>query len=227
VRSQCAAVWAKHCGVQCFFRRYSHSDGQKIPLLLRQREFIILKNRQLTHSCLIHMSPFFILAPYFFKIYFNIILSFMLRFPIWCLLFMFSQLQIGINFLSLYARYRPHQSHLPWLNHRKHITFWYKRWNDPATRHGGTWRERRYSSYSFLTSALDGGEWSASRPGRALPPGKGSPVHIVQETGWAPEPVWTQRLEEKSSASVGDRTPVVQPVVRHYTDWATAAPVTF
>jgi hypothetical protein len=33
--------------------------------------------------------------------------------------------------------------------------------------------ERRYSSYySFLTSALDGGEWSASRPGRGLPPGK-------------------------------------------------------
>jgi hypothetical protein len=58
--------------------------------------------------------------------------------------------------------------------------------------------ERRYSSYSFSTSALDGGEWSASRPGRALPPGKGSPVPIVQEAGWAPEPVWTQRLEEKS-----------------------------
>jgi hypothetical protein len=41
------------------------------------------------------------------------------------------------------------------------------------------WRhmgERRYSSYSYLTSALDGGEWSASRPGRALPPGKGPPV---------------------------------------------------
>jgi hypothetical protein len=29
-----------------------------------------------------------------------------------------------------------------------------------------------YSCYSFLTSALDGGEWSASRPGHALPPGK-------------------------------------------------------
>jgi hypothetical protein len=43
----------------------------------------------------------------------------------------------------------------------------------PATRHGGTWGERRYSSYSYLTSALDGGEWSASRPGRALTPGKG------------------------------------------------------
>jgi hypothetical protein len=39
----------------------------------------------------------------------------------------------------------------------------------PLTRHGGTWRERRYSSYSFSTSALDVGEWSASRPGRALP----------------------------------------------------------
>jgi hypothetical protein len=41
-----------------------------------------------------------------------------------------------------------------------------------ATRHGGACGERRYSSYPFLTSALDGGEWSASRPGRALPPGK-------------------------------------------------------
>jgi hypothetical protein len=55
-----------------------------------------------------------------------------------------------------------------------------------------------YSSYSFMTSALDGGEWSASRPGRALVPGKGPPVHIVQEAGWAPEPVWKQRIQEKS-----------------------------
>jgi hypothetical protein len=81
------------------------------------------------------------------------------------------------------------------------------------------WRrmgERRHSSYSYLTSAPDGGEWSASRPGRALPPGP-----IRQEVVWAPESVWTQELEEKSSASVGDRTPVVQSVVSHYTDWAT------
>jgi hypothetical protein len=68
-----------------------------------------------------------------------------------------------------------------------------------------------------------GGEWSASRPGRALPLGKGPPVPIGQEAGWASEPVWMQRLKEKSSASVGDRTPVVQSVVRHYTAWATAA----
>jgi hypothetical protein len=79
--------------------------------------------------------------------------------------------------------------------------------SSPATRHGGAWGERRYSSDSFSTSALDGGEWSASCPGRALPPGKGPPLPIVQEAGWAPEPVWTQRLEEKSFASAGDRSP--------------------
>jgi hypothetical protein len=43
------------------------------------------------------------------------------------------------------------------------------------------------SSYSFSTSALDEGEWSASRPGRASAPGKGPPVPIVQETGWVPD----------------------------------------
>jgi hypothetical protein len=42
----------------------------------------------------------------------------------------------------------------------------------PATRYEGAWGESRYSSYSFLTSALHGGEWSVSRPDRALPPGK-------------------------------------------------------
>jgi hypothetical protein len=73
--------------------------------------------------------------------------------------------------------------------------------------------DRRYSSYSFLTPALEGGEWSASRPGRALPAGKEPPVPTVQEAGWAPGPVWTQRLEEKSSASIGNRTPAVQSVV--------------
>jgi hypothetical protein len=83
------------------------------------------------------------------------------------------------------------------------------------------WGERRYSSYSYLTSALEGGEWSASRPGRTLPSGKELLVLIEKEAGWAPEPVWTQRLEEKSSVSVGDRTPVVQSVVSHYTDSAT------
>jgi hypothetical protein len=96
--------------------------------------------------------------------------------------------------------------------------------SSPATLHEGAWGERRYSSYPFTTSALDGGEWSASRPGRTLPPGKGPPVPIVQEAEWAPEPVWTQRLEEKSfrlcRESNLDRL-VVYPVARHRTDWAT------
>jgi hypothetical protein len=80
-----------------------------------------------------------------------------------------------------------------------------------ALRYTPWWRlgERRYSSYSFLTSALDG-EWSASRPGRALPPEKESPVPTVQEAGWASEPVWTQRLEEKSFAPAGHRAPIAR-----------------
>jgi hypothetical protein len=65
-----------------------------------------------------------------------------------------------------------------------------------------------YSSYSFTTSAQDGGEWSASRPGRALSPGKGPPIPIEQEAGWATEPVWTHRIEEKSFVPAGDRTPI-------------------
>jgi hypothetical protein len=62
--------------------------------------------------------------------------------------------------------------------------------------------EARYSCYSFLISALDGGVWSASGPGRALPPKKRPPVPIVQKAEWAPEPVWTERLEEKNPLSL-------------------------
>jgi hypothetical protein len=47
-------------------------------------------------------------------------------------------------------------------------------------------------------------------PAALLPSGKGPPVPIVQEAGWAPEPVWTQRLEEQSIAPAGDRTPIAR-----------------
>jgi hypothetical protein len=47
-------------------------------------------------------------------------------------------------------------------------------------------------------------------PAALLPPGKGPPVPIVQEAGWAPEPVWTQRLEEKSFTSAGDGTSIAR-----------------
>jgi hypothetical protein len=63
-------------------------------------------------------------------------------------------------------------------------------------------------------------------PAALLPPGKGPPVPIVQEAGWAPEPVWTEGLEEKSFRLCRRSNldhPVVQPVAGHYTDWATQA----
>jgi hypothetical protein len=89
--------------------------------------------------------------------------------------------------------------------------------NTPIEKQG----ERRYSSCSFTTSVLDRGEWSASRSGRALPPRKGPTVPILQETEWAQEPVWTQRLEEKLfflCRGSNIERPVVQSVARHYTD---------
>jgi hypothetical protein len=86
-----------------------------------------------------------------------------------------------------------------------------------TTRHAGAWEERRYSFYSFTTPTLDRGEWLASHPGRALAPGKGPPVPIVQEAGWDPEPVWTQRLQEISFRLCRGSNldiPVIQPVAR-------------
>jgi hypothetical protein len=57
----------------------------------------------------------------------------------------------------------------------------------------------------------------------ALYPREMTLVSIGQEVGWAPEPVRTQRLEEKSFAPAGDRISIARSS-RHYTDWATPAP---
>jgi hypothetical protein len=80
--------------------------------------------------------------------------------------------------------------------------------------------ERRYSYYSFTTSALDGGEWSASRPGRAFTPGERTPgTHCTE--GWVGPRAGldtedTGKIFRLCRGSNPDR-PVVQPVVRHYT----------
>jgi len=58
--------------------------------------------------------------------------------------------------------------------------------------------------------ALVGGEGSASRPGRSLPPGK-DPVPIVQEAGWTPGPVWTGAENLATPPGFDPRT--VQPVI--------------
>jgi hypothetical protein len=86
--------------------------------------------------------------------------------------------------------------------------------------------ERRYSSYSFLTSALDGGEWSAPRPGRALPHGKDPGTHYTG--GWVGLKAGLDteargKILCPCRGSNPDR-PVVQSVARHYTDWANPVP---
>jgi hypothetical protein len=48
-----------------------------------------------------------------------------------------------------------------------------------APRHEGVLGEWRYSYTHSLTSALDGGEWSASRPGRFTPRERASGTHWV------------------------------------------------
>jgi hypothetical protein len=50
--------------------------------------------------------------------------------------------------------------------------------NLPCYRHAGDKRERRYSCYSFLTSALDWDQWSASRSSGTKPSWKGPLVPI-------------------------------------------------
>jgi hypothetical protein len=60
---------------------------------------------------------------------------------------------------------------------------------------------------SFLTSTLEGGLWSASRLAAFIP--RKDPVPIVQEAGWAPEPVW---IGAKNLAPSGFDPRTVQPV---------------
>jgi hypothetical protein len=82
-------------------------------------------------------------------------------------------------------------------------------WRKIKLSHYTLWRrfgERRYSSYSFMTSAIDGCEWS--RPDHALPPEKGPPVPIVQEAGGGGDRAGMDREVRGKIlfASTGDRT---------------------
>jgi hypothetical protein len=47
----------------------------------------------------------------------------------------------------------------------------------------------------ILDLGITWGEWSVSRPGRALPPGM-DPVPTTKEAGWASELVWTEARGE-------------------------------
>jgi hypothetical protein len=79
--------------------------------------------------------------------------------------------------------------------------------------------EEVYSSYSFTTSALYGGEWSATLPGRDLPPGERAPgTHLT--VGWVGP---RAGLDAKAGVKIlglcrgsnPDRS-VAQSVARHY-----------
>jgi hypothetical protein len=55
--------------------------------------------------------------------------------------------------------------------------------------------KRKYSSYSFMTSLLNGGEWSASRTGHAIAQGK-DPRYLLDRKLGEPHCRSGQRLEK-------------------------------
>jgi hypothetical protein len=82
-----------------------------------------------------------------------------------------------------------------------------------------------YSSTHSLTSALDGGEWSASRPCRFTPTERAPGTHWTG--GWVvPRAVLDAVMKRKIPSphrESNPRTPIVQPVAQRYTDWAITA----
>jgi hypothetical protein len=85
-----------------------------------------------------------------------------------------------------------------------------------------SWREWRYSSNQSLTSALDGGECSASRPGRFNPRERAPDTHSLGDRV-GPRAVLNAVVNRKIPSprrKSNPRTPIVQPVAQHYTDWA-------
>jgi hypothetical protein len=85
--------------------------------------------------------------------------------------------------------------------------------------------EWRYSSTHSLTSALERGEWSASRPGRFTSRERTSGTYWTG--GWVgPRAVLDVVVKRKIPSPCREsnhRTPIVQPVAQRYTDWAITA----
>jgi hypothetical protein len=77
----------------------------------------------------------------------------------------------------------------------------------------------------FLTLALAGGEWSASRPGHFIPE-EGSPgTHWIG--GWVDPRAGLDDLEKRIFLVIpglNSDSSVVQPVASRYTDYTTPAP---
>jgi hypothetical protein len=125
-------------------------------------------------------------------------------------------MEVGKNSLEVTEEKR-----LRWFGHVKRMSgnrlpLKVLEWEPEGTRRRGRPKERWID-----TSTLDGGEWSASRPGRAFTPGESTPgTHCTG--GWVG---LRAGLDTEARGKISclcresnpDR-PVVQPVVRHYTD---------
>jgi hypothetical protein len=87
-------------------------------------------------------------------------------------------------------------------------------------RHADDNGQRQYSSYSFLTLALDGGDDQSHAPA-ALYPRYPLDRRMGLRSG----------LDTEATGKIlclrRDRTPVVEPVVRHYTDRTTLGPIKY
>jgi hypothetical protein len=77
-----------------------------------------------------------------------------------------------------------------------------------------------YSSTHSLTSALDGGEWSASRSGRFTSRERAPGTHWIG--GWVDLRVVLDEVVKRKIPSLcresNPRTPIVHPVAQRYTD---------
>jgi hypothetical protein len=87
-----------------------------------------------------------------------------------------------------------------------------------APRHEGVLGEWRYSSTHSLTSALDGGEWSASRPGHFTPKERAPGTHWIG--GWVGSRTVLEAVMKRKIPSTRREsnpiTPIVQPVAQSY-----------
>jgi hypothetical protein len=80
--------------------------------------------------------------------------------------------------------------------------------------------EWRHSSIHSFTSALDGGEWSASRPGRFIPRERAAGTHWIG--GWVGHRAVLDAVVKRKIPGPrwesNPRTPIVQPVAQRCTD---------
>jgi hypothetical protein len=71
--------------------------------------------------------------------------------------------------------------------------------------------------HAFLTSALDGGEWSASRPGRFIPSERAPWYQLDRRLGGPQSPSGRGGGEKNAQPLPELKPPIIQPVAQHYT----------